>query len=254
MLRVIELPIDGNTFDGKALRDFQDNPSILREYFALFVSYLRRKGNDIGRWYLQRLTKYREKYRAIFKDNRYVDDAVLLHVVLEALFDFSRECHCKFTDDEIYAFKEAIISGLNFNSTQIQEQRPEVRFVKALWDSINTNTHNRIADCEDEYVGNEDKYIGFKEDKADEGKLWWIRFDDAMAIVREYYAKLNDPWYTKATTIKEKLLEAGLSKGHLAPAGKSGNQYLLRAKKGERKRMLVLFIGRVKEVLVEEVK
>ena len=51
-------------------------------------------------------------------------------------------------------------------------------------------------------------------------------------------------------TLKKILLKEGYAKGILPVDGKGG-QYLIRAKKGSRKYMLVLFIDKVEEVVAE---
>ena len=249
LLRVIELPIDEKTFDGAALRRYQENPSILRRYFALFVQYLSQKGPEISASYPSLLSVYRDTYRDLTKDKRYVDDAVLLQISLDIVVDFAMECGIPFKADEIASFRNAIVSAINFNSSQIRAQRPEVLFLKALKSSLNTDTQYMVADCEDDYVGHETDYVGFWESKDGDEPLLYLRAEDAMELVRNYYKKMNDPWYTKSATIKERLLTLGLSKGHLAKKGQGGNQYLVRAKKGARKRMLVLIISAIKQYL-----
>ena len=59
---------------------------------------------------------------------------------------------------------------------------------------------------------------------------------------------------TKESTVKERLLQMGLSKGKLRSLGATNNEYLVRAKKGQRTRMLVLQMDAVHRFMKEEVK
>ena len=58
----------------------------------------------------------------------------------------------------------------------------------------------------------------------------------------------------KETTIKEQLLHLGLSKGKLKGEGSTGNEYLIRAKKGKRQRMLVLQMKNIHRYMEENAK
>lgn len=56
---------------------------------------------------------------------------------------------------------------------------------------------------------------------------------------------------TKETTLKERLLQLGLSKGKRKNQGAANNEYLVRAKKGKRTRMLVLQMENVHHYMEE---
>lgn len=111
------------------------------------------------------------------------------------------------------------------------------RFVVALNQSLGSNQGTRIAQNEDDYARDEENFIGFKEEVSN---TLWLRFDDAFALTKKFYAKLGQSWNVKSETLKNSLLRRGISEGVLAPKGSVGNEYLKRAKKGSRKRMLVL--------------
>ena len=67
----------------------------------------------------------------------------------------------------------------------------------------------------------------------------WIRPNDAIQIVQKYYRNLGENFLPSFDEMKKKLLIEGFSEGVL-PKNGSGGEYVCRAKKGSRKRMLVL--------------
>ena len=99
-----------------------------------------------------------------------------------------------------------------------------------------------------EYVKNPPNYIGFKETDKN---LYWLRFEDAYAIVERFYKKVGEQFLTKEKTIKEILLRKGISDGKLMPDGQSGNEYLRKSRKPPRKWFLVLHADVVNQLLDE---
>ena len=111
------------------------------------------------------------------------------------------------------------------------------RFLFALNQSLETAVGTYIAEDKDLYVHNESAYIGFNESAT---QTIWLRFDEVFSLVKKFYFKLGQAWTVKEQTVKEELLRRGISEGTLMPKGSVGNEYLKRAKKGSRRRMLVL--------------
>ena len=251
MLRVIEIPIDEYTFSGEALRIFQEDSEILRCYFSLFVQYLAEHGHEITAAYGQLQNDYRERYAHSYHDKRYIDAAVLLRVAIDVLSGFSAFCGVALPENLLQKFDNSILTGVTHNSQEARCQKPELRFLIALLEVVDTSQNSKVADNEDCYVGSEDNFIGFWEAGND---LLWIRWDSAFKLVHDYYQRIGEPWMIKETTIKEQLLHLGLSKGKLKGEGSTGNEYLIRAKKGKRQRMLVLQMKNIHRYMEENAK
>lgn len=248
MLRVIEIPIDEHTFSGEALRIFQEDSEILRCYFALFVQYLKGHGHKITTAYPLLQNDYREGYARTYDAKRYIDAAVLFRVAKDVLAGFSSFCGVTLPENLLRQLEDSIATGIMHNSKEASAQKPEQRFLTALMEVIDTSQSSKVADDEDCYVDNETAFIGFWEDKK---RFLWLRWDCAISIVQAYYKRLGDVWMTKETTLKERLLQLGLSKGKRKNQGAANNEYLVRAKKGKRTRMLVLQMENVHHYMEE---
>ena len=249
LLRVIEIPVDEHTFAGKHLQVFQESPEIMRNYFSLFVQYLSIHGQEITAAYSRLQNIYRQEYARTFKDKRYVDAAVLLRITADAIANFAQFCGTSLSGELLSSLQNAIATGVNYNAQEASTQIPELRFLIALTASIDTSPNSKIALSEDTYVGNEISFVGFWEQGQD---FLWIRWDSAVSLVYSYYQRVGEYWLTKESTVKERLLQQGLSKGKLKGEGSTGNEYLIRAKKGKRQRMLVLRMNAVLKYMEEQ--
>jgi hypothetical protein len=250
LLRVIEVPIDEHTFVGEHLQVFQESPEIMRNYFALFVQYLSIHGQEITAAYSRLQNIYRQEYARTFKDKRYVDAAVLLRITADTISNFAQFCGISLSCELLARLQNSIATGVNYNAQEASTQIPELRFLIALTASIDTSPNSKIALSEDTYVGNEISFVGFWEQGQD---FLWIRWDSAVSLVYSYYQRVGEYWLTKESTVKERLLQQGLSKGKCKAHGAASNEYLVRAKKGQRARMLVLRMDAVQNYMKEHI-
>lgn len=250
LLRLIVLPVIEGTFDPKLLNYYTQNQKILQDYFSLLVEFFTQYGdrifNDCGLLF----EKYREFYSSKFSMPRFIDAAAVLSLEIEIIVRFGRYCGVSETDIDHYRANaihavESIIASNLANSTH---EKVEIRFLRALWQSLNTHKDCLLATNESEYVTNTPNYIGFKESDKN---LIWIRFEDAYAIVEKFYRKVGEQFLTKDKTIKEILLRKGISDGKLMPNGQRGNEYLRKSRKSPRKWFLVLREDIVTQLLEE---
>ncbi len=97
------------------------------------------------------------------------------------------------------------------------------------------------------YVQNELRYLGFHEKTEN---LLWLKPTNFFKIGVELLKKQSVNFLVQWDTFKKMLLNEGYSKGVLPVDGKGG-QYLLRAKKGSRKYMLVLHTDKIETLVTE---
>ena len=197
------------------------------------------------------LSRYRAYYEQELQTRRLIDAAAGLRLLADFVLQFAS--YCGVGDAEkaelMQLFERSILDLLQQHQENSKKQKPEVRFLYALLQSIGTSSNNSLAQDEDTYAIDESRYIGFH-DKAE--SLLWVRMESAWSIVEQYYKRQGEDWMTKMQTIKELLLKKGISDGKKMPDGEAGNEYLRRARKGSRKRMLVLHQDVVEELLKEE--
>lgn len=242
-LRTLILPITRETFNGDKLTKFQENSEILRRYFALYISFLEQYGTILANEASLIFKEARKYYANITELARFIDMASALKVQLDIVTKFAGYCGISDLNGVVESILKAIEFIIAKNSQSSDMQKPELRFVYALMQTLDTTVYNQIANDELSYINNEKIFVGFKEDEH-----LWLRFEEAMNIVRNYYAKQGQQWLIQPMSIKKMLLEKGLSEGKLAENGKPA-EYLVKAKKGSRKRMLVLKMSAIEALL-----
>ena len=98
------------------------------------------------------------------------------------------------------------------------------------------------------YVSDSSSFIGFREETT---STIWLRFDDAYKLVVSFYQRQGEQFLTTAKTIKELLLQRGLSDGKFVPNGQGSSEYLRKSKKPPRKWFLVLKVDAIEKFLNE---
>ena len=250
LYRLIVLPIVEGTFDPQVLAYISNRHEILQNYFALFVRFLTECGSNVVGECASRLAEYREFYQEKFSVPRFIDAAATMAIEIDLIVAFGK--YCGMTDEEMATYREHALNAVEIimkqNLTSTKEKKPEVRFLHALKQSIGTTKYNRLAATESEYVADSASFIGFREDST--GTIW-LRFDDAYKLVVSFYQRQGEQFLTTAKTIKELLLQRGLSDGKLVPDGRGGSEYLRKSKKPPRKWFLVLKVDSVEKYLEE---
>lgn len=239
MYRIVTLPVYEGTFDGTVLTKFQRDPEILREYFSLFIKFLEEQPPNFIFELRQRFAQYRQNYTGRLKVPRFVDFASTMNLLADLVSTFEKYCGCgeKFSMSYFGNATGAVLKVLETHQKASAESDVVKRFLFALNQTIGTGVGTHIAGNEDAYISAEEDFVGFREEKT---QTLWLRFDEVFSLVKKFYSKLGQFWNVKEQTVKEELLRRGISEGTLMPKGNVGNEYLKRAKKGSRRRMLVL--------------
>lgn len=86
---MVEVQISEGSFDGEVLSTFQNNPELLRQYFALFVKFLENMGTEISHYAQTHIQKYRESAAKILTVRRYIDSAAGFHIVIDIIGKFA---------------------------------------------------------------------------------------------------------------------------------------------------------------------
>ena len=246
--RMIVLNILEGTFNPDILSTYQAEPAILRNYFALYIRFLTENHQWLVQYCRENLNPYRRKFYQL-EVPRFVDSAVALSLQVDILRQFAKYCGIDDSSEKfLEGCYETILNVLRQNQKASATGKPEILFLNALIQSIGTDSRSNLADSEEQYVEDESAFIGFW-DRID--NRIWLRFPEAYALVKRYYSMQGGNFIVKEQTIKELLVRKGISEGKLSN-GKGGNEFLVKAKKGTRKRMLVLNINKVNEILEGE--
>ena len=250
LYRLIVLPIVEGTFDPQVLAHISNRHEVLQNYFALFVQFLTEYGSNVVGECASRFAEYRELYRQKFSVPRFIDAIVTMAVEIDLIAAFGM--YCGMSDAEMINYREhalnAVENVMQQNLTITKESTPEVRFLHALKQSIGTTKYNRLAATESVYVSDSSSFIGFREETT---STIWLRFDDAYKLVVSFYQRQGEQFLTTAKTIKELLLQRGLSDGKFVPNGQGSSEYLRKSKKPPRKWFLVLKVDAIEKFLNE---
>ena len=250
LYRLIVLPIVDGTFDSQVLAHISNRHENLQAYFALFVQFLTECGSNVVGECSSRFAEYRKFHQQKFSVPRFIEAAVTMAIEIDLIVAFGK--YCGMTDEEMATYREHALNTVEIimqqNLTSTKESKPEIRFLHALKQSIGTEKCNGIASSETAYVATPPNFIGFREETTNTA---WLRFDDAYKLVVSFYQRQGEQFLTTAKTIKELLLQRGLSDGKLVPDGRGGSEYLRKSKKPPRKWFLVLKVNAVEKFLNE---
>ena len=191
----------------------------------MYIQFLR----DYGEWVVEHCKTCQSHYRNQFRSlevPRFIDDNRFF--------------------ETLQNFYNVIIYVLTTNQAASSTDKPEIRFIVALMQSIGTDRSNGLADDEKLYVEDETRFIGFYDRLNDQ---IWLRFPEAYALVKNYYSQPGQQFFVNEKSIKESLVRQVIAVGKINEHG--ANQYLVKAKKASRKLMLVLNITKVYDILKE---
>lgn len=229
-LRMLVLPVRKGTFDGKALEPFQRHPEFLRDYAAMFINYLEENGQSLIENMRDRFIDYRNAYAEMLSVPRLAEAGAILRIAVDCIGAFLREKGMAL-ENELYL--SAIDKALTYSENESNEERPERLFLEALKDLIGARNF-KIAPNEAAYALAEDDFVGFINDE------WlWLRPHDVYQEVLRYYASIGKDFLVKPKRLKEMLYEAGIIRG-IEDECTHKREYVFRAKKGSRKRMIVM--------------
>ena len=247
--RMLKLPVEKETFNGETLRIFQNNPKIIAEYFALYVEYLTERGKLITNVVAEKIAEYSREFEQHFSVRRFIETAAFLKFQVDILYDFA--IWCGLPENEVQQLvnllNDAVFSVVTLNQSEGTKISPVKQILFVIWQNMNSSNDSLIADSEEMYLQNEPHYLGFHEKNEN---LLWLKPTNFFKIGVELLKKQGVNFLVQWDTLKKMLLNEGYSKGVLPVDGKGG-QYLIRAKKGSRKYMLVLHTDKIETLVTE---
>lgn len=244
--RIVTLPIEKETFNGEALRHFQNNLEIMPQYFALYIQYLTERGRIISSYVSQKIAEYTKEFEQELPVRRFAETAAFFKLQTDILYDFA--IWCGVNKEEVSRLYNVLLQNIILTMTRNQvkgtQLKPTLLFLYALWQSLNSSQGTILAESKNQYFKDESKFIGFH-DKAE--NLIWIKPNEAYSIVRKYCEKEKKSFLVQSATIKRLLVEEGYAEGNLQKNG--GMNYVHRLSQGNRIYMLVLKVEEIEKAL-----
>ena len=249
-LRMMKINVDRNTFDCIALRYIQENPLIIQEHLAAFIRFLESKGNDMVSKMKERIPNVRERLRYKYEP-RFIDIIAVFEMLIMLWYEFGKWSGEDFATlaDKAEIFEKHILELMTQNENYCKFLNPGVQYIYALDKIITSDTKTKIADSEEVFNQDEIAYIGFYENEGNE--LLWLKYDSMHKLVRSFWQGLGRDFLATPKQVKESLCQSGLIK--TVKNSRGGIDYTMKAKKGRRQRMVVLYVDKCKRVLEESV-
>lgn len=245
--RIVTLSVEEGTFDGEALRYFQNHPEIMAQYFSIYVQYLTERGKIISNEISKKITEYANEFSKEMSIRRFADTAAFFTVQVDVLFDFA--IWVGISAETANQFCNTLKANIKATMTRNQENGTKIKstlmFLIALWQSFNSSSSTILAESENTYVKDESKFLGFHDEV---NNFIWVKPAETYNIVVNYYKKQGKNFLVQFDTLKQVLLREGYIDGILPENDKDG-QYVKRAKRDSRKYMLVLKVAEVEKVL-----
>ncbi len=211
-LRTLSVDVDLDTFDSHSLTVYQQDRSLMQNYFALFIQFLTRTGPVLEKDFRSAYLAYRNEYGAKYPGlRRIADTSAQLRLTVDVIGRFASDNGLDIrtgAEKMVQAIEEAQQNQLQ----QVEEAEPHRRFVKALFKSLligKRDADSGIALSEVDYNADNQAFIGYNGNRNNE-EVVFVRFDPAWDLVVAYYKKAAEPFYQKKQTIKNILFQKGV--------------------------------------------
>lgn len=232
-LRAISVPLRKENVDWRVLSEFQEHAERMKLYFAWYIEYLSERMPS----YLHKLRADVQRSRAertYYKEARLRDASILFEIQTELIRDFAMWMGLSEAEaDKAVAPFLQIHDILRENARASRLLTAAERFLIGFQQALNEFPGAAIAKTEEEYASNEAAFVGFYAEDA-----LWLNFEKASGIVKKFYYQQGEEVVMSPDQIKKQLHEAQILRA--SKNSKGTMDYVKRAKKGSRKRMVVL--------------
>ena len=247
-LRMFKINFSEDKCNKNMLSEFQRQPEIMRNYFALFLKFLEENSRKIYEYAGDLIWNYRSEYKGELEP-RQVDMVIWFKILIYTWEKFGEwagmEAGTIFDQGEM--FEKKIMELVHYNEENSRLAKPAIRFIYALSKLIATDKRVIIAENENAFVQHEKEYLGFyAHNDCDE---IWLDFDTAYKMVKNYWRNLDHEFMVTGKQVKESLYEVGLIRTSINSRGRT--DFVMRARKGTRRYMLVIFKDKYDRALEE---
>lgn len=227
--------VEHATFDTIVLSFFQQNHDLLKYYFATYIQFLTDYGTNLLPALRQNYLKYRSEFVQLFHTPRMADSAAVLRIQSDLILEFARHCRYQQVQSLEHYFHNCITQAVADQQEKAKNNDPADLFMATLAEVLD---HTNIAEDEFKYITNYD-YYGFYQ-KGD--NTIWLKKEKVFEAVCNAIRNGGTEWLETLDTIKVALHEKGFIRTETwEEDGKLHISYFLRAKKGTRKLMMVVF-------------
>lgn len=241
--RIHTVRVDRSTFDGAALAEFQENPTILAEYFALYVEFLAQNPEYVVNTIQSARAEYQANVAQLTAEPRLRENALAFFAQARLVTAFG--IWCGVDKQEMRNFlseaEDSISASIRDNDATRKQVRPDVLFVQSVWKQVMNGNKYLLAESGAEYHQAKRPFcVGFADD--DNG-FFWLKMEVAMDAAREYCGKHGLFLTDNEMVIKGSLFTHGI-------LAKPEKGWVWRWTQGlSRERFVKLFINKVDEII-----
>jgi hypothetical protein len=227
--------VEPATFDAAILSFFQQNHDILKCYFASFIKFLTNCGTDMLPALRQNHLHYRTEFMQLFHTPRMADTASILRVQSDLIIEFAKYSGYQQIELLNNYFYKCILDAVADQQETVKDNDPADLFMATLAEILD---FTKIAEDEIKYIATYD-YYGFYQ-KSD--NTVWLNKEKIFGVVCSTLRDRGTDWLETLDSIKIALHEKAYIRVNIREEnGKQHVEYFIRAKKGTRKLMMVVF-------------
>lgn len=225
---------------GKLLKVYQDDPTLMQEFFSEWIRFLEAHYVDIVAWIKGEFEARREAFSEL-REPRLIDACVHLTLTADLLGEFMLESNAM-TMEECTAwqetFRSTILDVLRRQRDEIHEKEPVLQYIEEIFNLIGTGKIT-IAPDVDSYSRNLSHFGGYMD-----GDAIMLKKDDTHVAVITSFKVRGDYFTGSIEDMAKELKRRGLSKH-------DGDGCLKRAssKIPKRPRMLALIQAKCEKIL-----
>ena len=237
--RMVTIPIEDGTFDPGILKEFQIQPSIVQNFFGLYLKFLAESGKCDGCEMWEMFTALRQKYSSL-NIARYADAAAVLEIQAQLLYRFGifAGVDKEFMDGVFLQLVGGIVELLNWQAVEKKEAEPLPMFMEAL---VSKNFAGcRIANSVQDYNCTPGIFDGVKTIFREKAAVCVIQ-DVLFKNVRNYWGNIGRQFPFTDKEMKEKLADANLIQYIPGSARRSAEYTFKIPGMAGRTRMMVFF-------------
>lgn len=228
---------------GRLLKVYQDDPTLMQEFFSEWIRFLEAHYVDIVAWIKGEFEARREAFSEL-REPRLIDACVHLTLTADLLGEFMLESNAMSLEECAKwqeTFRDVIFDILRRQRDEIQDKEPVLQYVEEIWSLIGTGKI-LIAPDITIYARNLSSYSGYTD-----GDIIMLKKDDIHVAVTTAFKVRGDYFTGSIEDMAKELKRRGLTRHDADGCLKRAS-----SKIAGRPRMLALIKSKCEEILEVE--
>lgn len=247
LLRCLLVEIDGQSYDGKKLEIFQQNPLLWTTHLHFFIGVVETYYAEIVTQIKKEFPAIRKEVSSVIRSKRMVDNGVFLIMTSKILLDYFEvvDFVSKIQKHSLQnQWKTAILAILRNSETQASAIDPVKMYIYAFTKLLQSGKF-ALADSQEMYQSKTTSFVGFTKDG-----LYFLEPDAVYREVLRYWSSLGKVFSLSEEKTHVALFKSGVSRGQTEQRnGEKKQNYLFRTTLPGRPRFLALDIYNTEKMI-----